>query len=87
MLKDVQGHGLSGATAEALQHYDTAVAAYNRAYGGAMAGLNAAIAAALNFVMPRLAKGWLLSQSRDPLIVPKAVDELRAAASLPMNER
>ena len=87
MLKDDQGHALSGATAEALQHYDMAVAAYNQAYGDPMGGLNAAIAAAPAFVMPRLAKAWLLSQSRDPTIVPKAAAELAAAATLPMNER
>jgi tetratricopeptide (TPR) repeat protein len=87
MLKDAQGHVVSGATTEALQHYDAAVAAYNQAYGDPMGGFNAAIAASPAFVMPHLAKGWLLSQSRDPLIVPRAQDELRAAAALPMNER
>ena len=87
MLKDAQGHALSGATEEAVQHCDAGVAAYNQAYGDAMGRFNAAIAAAPDFVMPRLAKGWLLSQSRDPLIVPKAADELRAAVGLPMNER
>lgn len=87
MLKDAQGHALTSATPEAVQHYDAAVAAYNQAYGDAMGGFNAAIAVAPEFVMPRLAKGWLLSQSRDPLIVPKAQDELHAAVALPMNER
>ncbi len=87
MLKDAQGHALSGATAEAVQHYDAGIAAYNLAYGDAMAGFDAAIAAAPDFVMPRLAKGWLLSQSRDPLVVPKAALNLQAAVALPMNER
>lgn len=87
MLKDAQDHALSGATAEAVEHYDSAVVAYNQAYGDAIGGFNAAIAAAPEFVMSRLAKGWLLSQSRDPLIVPMARDQLRAATALPMNER
>jgi tetratricopeptide (TPR) repeat protein len=87
MLKDAQGHALSGATADAVKHYDAAVAAYNQAYGDAIGGLDAAIAAAPKFVMPRLAKGWLLSQSRDPMIAPRAQAELQAAATLPMNER
>ena len=65
MLKDAQGHLLTGATVDALEHYDAAVAAHNQAYGDAMGSLSAAIAAASAFVMPRLAKGWLLSQSRD----------------------
>ena len=43
MLRDAQGHALTGATPEAVQHYDTAVAAYNQAYGDAMGGFNAAI--------------------------------------------
>ncbi|MEI7713296.1 MAG: tetratricopeptide repeat protein [Rhodospirillales bacterium] len=87
MLKDDQGHALAGATAEALQHYNMAVAAYNQAYGDPMGGLNAAIAVAPAFVMPRLAKAWLLSQSRDPTIVPKAAAELDTATTLAMNER
>ena len=87
MLKDAQDHALSGATAEAVKHYDAAVTAYNQAYGDAIGGFNAAIAAAPKFVMPRLAKGWLLSQSRDPMIVPRAQAELQVAATLPMNER
>ena len=87
MMKDAQDHALSGATAEAVQHYDAAVTAYNQAYGDAIGGFNAAIAAAPKFVMPRLAKGWLLSQSRDPMIVPRAQAELQVAATLPMNER
>lgn len=87
MPKDAQGHALSGATAEAIRHYDSAVAAYNQAFGDAMGGFSAAIAAAPDFVMPRLARGWLLSQSRDPSVVPRARDELNAAIGLPMNER
>ena len=87
MLKDAQGHALSGATTEAVQHYDKAVEAYNQAYGDAMGGLTAAIAAAPAFVMAHLAKAWLLSQSRDPLMVPRAKEGLRAVVGLSMNER
>lgn len=87
MLSDAQGHALSGATAEAVRHYDSAIAAYNQAYGDAMGELNAAIAVAPEFVMAHLAKAWILSQSRDPLMVPRAQDGLSTVACLIMNER
>lgn len=87
MIADAQGHALSGATAEAVTLYDQAVRAYNLAYGDAMGGFNAAIAAAPEFAMAHLGRAWLFSQSRDPTMVARARDMIQAATALPMNER
>ncbi|MGE0224434.1 MAG: tetratricopeptide repeat protein [Acetobacteraceae bacterium] len=87
MLKDAQGQAISGATAEAAEQYDQAIRAASLAHGDVMGRLDAAIAAAPDFVMPRIAKGWFFALSRDPLMADRARAMVTAAAALPVNER
>ena len=87
MVADAQGHALSGATPDAVELFDRAVRAFNLAYGNPMGGFDSAIAVAPTFVMAHLAKAWLFTGSRDPIMVERGRDCLDAAAALPMNER
>ena len=87
MLKDAQGNPVTGATADSVAHYDTALRAFNLAYGNPMGGFDAAIAAAPDFAMARLAKAWLFFMSRDPVMIGRGRETMLTATALPMNER
>ncbi len=87
MIQDAQGHALTGATAEAATQYEAGVRAFNLGYGDAIGGINAAIAAAPAFTMAHLAKGWMFTMSRDPIMVARGRESLLTAGDLPMNER
>lgn len=87
MPQDAQGHAVSGATTEAVALYDQAVRAASLGHGDAMGALDAAIEAAPDFAMPRIAKGWLFALSRDPLLAPRARGAAKDAAALPLNDR
>ncbi|MBS0643817.1 MAG: tetratricopeptide repeat protein [Proteobacteria bacterium] len=87
MLQDAQGHAVSGATANAVALYNQAIHAATIGHGDAMGALDAAIAAAPDFAMPRIAKGWLFALSRDPMLAPRAQSAVRDAAARPTNDR
>ncbi len=87
MLMDAQGNAVTGATAEAVALYDQALRAFNLAYGNPMGGFDAAIAAAPDFAMARLAKAWLFFMSRDPVMIGRGRETMLTATDLPMNER
>jgi tetratricopeptide (TPR) repeat protein len=70
--RDAQGHELTGATAEAVAHYDEAVRRATLAHGDAMGAFDAAIAAAPEMAAAHLGKGWALVLSNDPMFIPRA---------------
>jgi tetratricopeptide (TPR) repeat protein len=87
MIKDAQGHQLSGATAAAVAEYDQAVRAFNLVYGDAIGSFDAAREAAPDFVMAHLGKAWLLTMANDPGLLVEARKLVEAARPLTMNER
>jgi hypothetical protein len=87
MIKDAQGHVLSGATAEAAEAYNRAVRAFNLGYGDAPGLFDAAREASPDCAMAHLAKAWLFALANDPSVADHARPLIDAAASLTMNER
>lgn len=87
MLKDAQGQAVSGATPQAVALFDEAMRAAGLAHGDVMGRLDAATAAAPDFVMPLIAKGWFFALARDPLLAGRTKALVQAAAALTTNER
>jgi len=87
MLQDAQGQTVSGATPDAIALYDQAIRAASLAHGDVLGRLDAASAAAPDFVMPLITKGWLFSLARDPLLAGRAQALVQAAVALKMNDR
>lgn len=87
MLKDAQGHTLSGATAEAVPLYDQAVRAYNLVHGDTPNLFDAARKAAPDFAMAHLGKAWLFMLANDPGLTIHAKRLVETAEPLPMNDR
>src|SRR6202453_5370388 len=87
MINDAQGHGVSGATGEAVEVYDRAARSYNSGYGDAIGLFDAALEAAPEFAMAHLAKAWSFTLANDPGLTGKARDLARTAAGLTLNER
>jgi tetratricopeptide (TPR) repeat protein len=87
MIKDAQGHDLTGGTREAADHLDQGVRAFALAYGDALASVDTARSSAPGFVMAHLAKAWVLGLANDSLMVQPARDLLASVRGLPMNER
>jgi tetratricopeptide (TPR) repeat protein len=87
MLRDAQGHEISGATAEAVEHLDRAIRAFTLVYGDAIGHYDAARQAAPALVMAHLGKAWPMALANDPKLNPTARSLLATAQTLPMNER
>ncbi len=87
MIKDAQGHTLTGATAETAALYDQAVCAFNLACGDAIRLLNAARDATPGFVMAHLAKAWMLTLARDPALAGSIAASIRIASTQTMDDR
>jgi tetratricopeptide (TPR) repeat protein len=87
MIKDAQGHRLSGATAEAAAAYDEAVRAFNLVCGDAVGRFESARQMAPDFAMAHLGKAWGLAAANDPSLVSAAVELVETVRPLPLNER
>ena len=87
MIRDAQGHDLTGATAGAARDTDAAVRAFCLAYGDPTAHFDAALAAAPGCAMAALGKAWVLAMSNDPAGVTTARASAERIRALPMNER
>ena len=87
MLRDTQGHELSGATPAAIEPFNAAVRAFTLVYGDTLGLYEAARAAAPTFVMARLGKAWVLTLASDPILGQQALPLLDGARALPRNER
>ena len=87
MIKDAQGLPLTGATPETAALYDRAVRAFNLACGDSVALLDTAREAAPGFVMAHLAKAWMLTLARDPVLASRIAALIGTAATEAMTER
>jgi tetratricopeptide (TPR) repeat protein len=83
ILRDIRGHALSGATAASLPHYETAVRQLNLYVGDPVASVEAALAAAPEFVMAHALKAYLHLLGTEPAGIPVARTCLEAAQKLP----
>jgi tetratricopeptide (TPR) repeat protein len=87
MIKDAQGHDLSGATAAAVAAYDEAVRAFTLVHGDAIGLLDKARETAPGCAMAHLAKAWVLALANDPILLEQARPLIETARSLGLNER
>jgi hypothetical protein len=87
MQRDVRGLELSGATARAVTHYETAVAELQCYRGDPVASVDAALAEAPGFVMGHALRAWLHLLGTEPGGLPVARAALDAAEGLPATQR
>ena len=87
MVKDAQGHYLSGATDEAAATYDHAVRAFNLVHGDAIGLFDAAREAAPDCAMAYLGKAWVFTVANDPELRTRAKALVETARPLNLNER
>ena len=83
MLHDSRGHRLSGATAQSLPHYETALRELSLYINDPVATADKAIAKSPDFVMAHALKAWLALLGSEPAGVPVARETLAAARKLP----
>ncbi|MBV9015202.1 MAG: tetratricopeptide repeat protein, partial [Alphaproteobacteria bacterium] len=82
MIRDAQGHYLSGATAEAVAAYDKAVRAFNLVHGDAVSLFDEARQAAPEFAMAHLCKAWVFAVANDPGLMARAAELADTARAL-----
>ena len=87
MLRDAQGHDVSGATPEAVAAFDQAVRAFTLIYGDTLGLYETVRKLAPEFVMAHLGKAWVLSLSSDPILALQARALITTAQPLARNER
>ncbi len=87
ILRDLQGLPLSGASADGLEHYETARNSLRCFIGDPVAAADAAIAADPGFVMAHVFKGYLYGLSTEASAAPVAQECAKAAAALPATDR
>src|SRR5258708_15168095 len=87
MIRDIQGHHLSGATATAVTAYDQAVRAFNLVHGDSIGLFDTAREAAPDFAMAHLGKAWVFTVANDPGLRTQAAALVEAARPLRLNER
>lgn len=86
-LSDIRGLPLTGATADAIEHYERAQGELSRFVGDPVGSADAAIAAAPGFVMAHVFKGWLFALATEREATLAAKQFHAAAAELGGNER
>lgn len=87
MIKDRQGHALSGTTTEAAALYEKAVEAFNVYHGDPMTLLAQAIEAAPRFAMAHLLQAHLLGLATEPDAVGQARAAIGEIRNLALDER
>jgi tetratricopeptide (TPR) repeat protein len=87
MIRDGQGHQLSGATQEAAALYDLAVRAFNLVHGDAIGQFDAARQLAPDFAMAYLGKAWVLAIANDPGLLEQAKALVDTVRPLALSER
>jgi hypothetical protein len=87
MLTDAQGNPVSGATPEALAHYEAAVAAFNLYRGDPVGEADAAVLAAPEFAMGHILKAHLYGLATEPAATEQARRLVARAKALPLNAR
>lgn len=76
MVTDQQGNPLTGASHQAAEHFNRALASFNIYRGDPMAALDGAINAAPEFAMAHIARTHLLAAATEPACTALAVEEL-----------
>jgi len=87
MFMDRQGNTLTGATAEAVAHFDAAVEAFNLYRGDPVALVDEAIAAAPEFVMAHILKAYLFVLATEPEAAGAAKEIVARAGALRLADR
>jgi tetratricopeptide (TPR) repeat protein len=87
MIRDAQGHYLSGATTEAGAAYDQAVRAFNLVCGDAVGLFDTARVTAPEFAMAYLGKAWVFTLANDPRLLTEAKALVETVRPLTLNER
>jgi tetratricopeptide (TPR) repeat protein len=87
MIKDAQGHRLSGATEAAAAVYDRAVRAFNLVHGDSVGLFDEARDMMPEFAMAYLGKAWVFAIANDPVLMTKAAAIVDSVRGLALNER
>jgi len=87
MIHDKQGNTLSGATREAADYFDNAVASFNIYRGDPIAEIDKAIHAAPDFPMAHMLKAHLFALATEPDLTAAAADILREVKAMRLSER
>lgn len=87
MITDQQGNALSGATREAANYFDSAVASFNIYRGDPVAEIDRAIQAAPDFPMAHILKAHLFGLATEPELTAAAVDVLRNVKKMRLSDR
>jgi tetratricopeptide (TPR) repeat protein len=85
--RDRQGNRVSGATADAVAHFDRAVEEFNLYRGDPLATADRAIETAPAFVMAHVLKAHILALATEPEATAQAARIVAAARALPMDAR
>ncbi len=83
MLHDCRGHRLTGADAQSLPHYETALREFNLYINDPVASVDKAIASSPDFVMAHALRAWLHLLGTEPAGTPVAREALATAQRLP----
>jgi tetratricopeptide (TPR) repeat protein len=84
---DRQGNRVSGATPEAVAHFDQAVHDFNLYRGDPLGAADRALALAPGFVMAQLLKAHILALATEPQAAAQAAGIVAQARGLPMDAR
>lgn len=87
MLTDRQGNQVTGATAEAVAHFDAAVHAFNIYRGDPVALADAAIACAPDFAMAHILKAYLFGLATEPEATVQSIAITKQARMFAKTER
>jgi tetratricopeptide (TPR) repeat protein len=87
MLTDRQSNPVSGATPEAVRHFDEALQSFNIYRGDPLASLDAATAAAPSFAQAHLLKGFILALATEPAATADAAGIAAALRAMPRDGR
>jgi hypothetical protein len=85
MIRDAQGHQLSGATEAAVAAYDHAVRAFNLVHGDAVGLFDTAREVTPGFAMAHLGKAWVFAVANDPSLMAKAKALVETCRTLRLN--
>jgi len=87
MVKDAQGHVLTGATPEAAEAIDAGIRAFALSYGDSLGAFETARTVAPQCAMAHIGKAWVLALANDAVLVTGALPLMATARALPMNPR
>lgn len=87
MISDQQGNALSGATREAANYFDNAVAAFNIYRGDPVANIEKAVQAAPDFPMAYILKAHLFGLATEPALTAVAANVLNKVKTMRLSDR